>query len=296
MASWFIKVGRQKSKDYQKYIESETPIIMIGFDIYEDVNNFREIDKIKEFYAKNEFSHLNNYSKSRRISQIHKFVSKIKIEDNFFTETDKGIMFAEIISDCRNFEQKNQNENSHQGNFYREVRVIASGISNREFDKDFLRSMRTPATLCKAKDKFEQYFLNFSANIVAAKEIENILEDENSGYYEGKEKQEVANHVWRERNYRVVIEKKLRAPKPLKCEACEFCFVEFYGKVGDGFMECHHLEPIGSRKSESETKPEDVVLLCSNCHRMIHRLMSKRAELVSIEEFRLNCLNLTGHN
>lgn len=53
------------------------------------------------------------------------------------------------------------------------------------------------------------------------------------------------------------------------CCVCGMNFADFYGEDGLGFIEVHHLNPIheGSR----ETKLEDMVSVCSNCHSMLHK-------------------------
>ncbi|MFB2121442.1 HNH endonuclease [Parapedobacter sp. 2B3] len=55
----------------------------------------------------------------------------------------------------------------------------------------------------------------------------------------------------------------------LKCECCNFDFVDFYGQLGMNFIECHHKIHIST--GERITKIEDLALVCSNCHRMLHR-------------------------
>lgn len=62
--------------------------------------------------------------------------------------------------------------------------------------------------------------------------------------------------------------------RPAVCQVCSFDFSEQYGELGKGYIEAHHLQPLGSL-SEGEAvvyRAEDFALLCSNCHRMIHRL------------------------
>ena len=54
------------------------------------------------------------------------------------------------------------------------------------------------------------------------------------------------------------------------CECCEFDFEKTYGAHGRDFIEAHHINPIGKRVDAEETKAKDFVMLCSNCHRMIH--------------------------
>ena len=60
------------------------------------------------------------------------------------------------------------------------------------------------------------------------------------------------------------------------CTVCDFDFGRKYGNHGRGYIEVHHLDPIfekdvkGERQALSEILTR-VVLVCSNCHRMIHR-------------------------
>ena len=55
------------------------------------------------------------------------------------------------------------------------------------------------------------------------------------------------------------------------CMACGFNFGKFYGEIGKGFIEVHHVVPL-SEAGRTETNPEtDLIVLCSNCHRIIHR-------------------------
>jgi 5-methylcytosine-specific restriction protein A len=51
-------------------------------------------------------------------------------------------------------------------------------------------------------------------------------------------------------------------------------FPERYGEIGDGFIEAHHLKPISTLEegiSVDYDVATDFAVLCSNCHRMIHR-------------------------
>lgn len=69
------------------------------------------------------------------------------------------------------------------------------------------------------------------------------------------------------------------------CHACQFDFEKKYGSLGKDYIEVHHRDPLSERaegewSDELKTKVDDVITLCSNCHRMIHR---KRPAL-TIEE------------
>lgn len=62
----------------------------------------------------------------------------------------------------------------------------------------------------------------------------------------------------------------------IKCVACLFDFLDFYGAIGKNYIEIHHVKPILQYGEEEENKflkhaIENVIPTCSNCHRMIHR-------------------------
>lgn len=70
----------------------------------------------------------------------------------------------------------------------------------------------------------------------------------------------------------------------LQCAVCEFDFERHYGARGVGFIEIHHNKPLSSIGEEIVVNPEtDLVPVCSNCHRMIHRSKEK---VLRVEELR----------
>jgi 5-methylcytosine-specific restriction enzyme A len=67
------------------------------------------------------------------------------------------------------------------------------------------------------------------------------------------------------------------------CKACGFDFAKVYGAIGDGFIEVHHITPVSDLGGPVVIDPlVDLVPLCSNCHRMVHR----RDPPVSVHELR----------
>jgi 5-methylcytosine-specific restriction protein A len=70
-----------------------------------------------------------------------------------------------------------------------------------------------------------------------------------------------------ERVKRLALERKRR----LICDLCRFDFAEWYGEIREGFIECHHTRPLSALTRERKTRVSEVALVCSNCHRMIHR-------------------------
>jgi hypothetical protein len=63
----------------------------------------------------------------------------------------------------------------------------------------------------------------------------------------------------------------LAATGRLACEVCGFDFARRYGSLGEGFCEVHHTVPLATLDEEGEVSLRDLVVLCSNCHRMIHK-------------------------
>lgn len=112
----------------------------------------------------------------------------------------------------------------------------------------------------------------FNPNILYDVAHPGIEEDEES-FREGKIKYRL--HRTKERN-RKLIQKvkdnfKRKNNGKLYCQCCSFNFTDKYGAIGDNFIEAHHLVPVSQIDEDHETTPDKIVLLCSNCHRMIHR-------------------------
>lgn len=99
-------------------------------------------------------------------------------------------------------------------------------------------------------------------------------------------------HRTRERDPEIVRKKKADALKlhgKLACEACGFDFAARYGARGEGYIECHHVQPL-SASAERTTRLADLALLCANCHRMIHA----RAPWLSLVELKSLVLTQVG--
>lgn len=69
-----------------------------------------------------------------------------------------------------------------------------------------------------------------------------------------------------------------------RCMACGFDFEAFYGEAGKNYIEVHHTKPLSDIGEEISIDPEkDLVCVCSNCHRIIHK---KKNGVYSLEEVR----------
>lgn len=108
------------------------------------------------------------------------------------------------------------------------------------------------------------------------------------GYQEGEPRRRYVIH--RNRESRLRKQKILQSMRDngghLVCEVpgCGFDFQEKYGVLGNGFAEVHHLNPLSQVSAEGvRNNLNDLAVVCSNCHAMIHRGGECRdmAELIS---------------
>lgn len=80
-------------------------------------------------------------------------------------------------------------------------------------------------------------------------------------------------HLSRERNSELirVVKENAAARGPLVCQVCTFDFSRRYGVIGQGYIEAHHVIPVSELGPGAQTRPEEIALVCANCHRMLHR-------------------------
>lgn len=58
----------------------------------------------------------------------------------------------------------------------------------------------------------------------------------------------------------------------LPCQICGFDFLEFYGVIGAGFAEAHHVVSLAEAPAHGRpVNVNDLIVVCANCHRMLHR-------------------------
>ena len=93
-------------------------------------------------------------------------------------------------------------------------------------------------------------------------------------YLEGEERRLFLLHRSRDVKLRnAKIRDVLEKTGSLRCEVpgCGFDFRRKYGDLGQGFAEVHHLLPLYKLKRSRMNRLQDVAIVCSNCHCMIHR-------------------------
>lgn len=125
------------------------------------------------------------------------------------------------------------------------------------------------------KETEAKYFELIRVTENTVKFDEDFLNEEMDSYTTVEGRKVLRQHYARERDpylIKLAKERFIQKHGRLFCEVCGFDFVEVYGELGKGFIEGHHIVPISELDSSGEiTRVEDIILLCSNCHRMIHR-------------------------
>lgn len=117
--------------------------------------------------------------------------------------------------------------------------------------------------------------------------IEEIIEEDlklqkiEEEFFEGIKKEKYTSFY--ERNLKLRIAAiKLHGTR---CMVCDFDFEEKYGAHGLGYIEVHHLRPVSSLTALTSIDPKkDMAVVCSNCHRMLHR---KRGKVLSLSELKI---------
>jgi predicted restriction endonuclease len=122
---------------------------------------------------------------------------------------------------------------------------------------DVIKSLKTISSVKPAKP-----LQVFDENVIIQEGIKKIVEKE--VYTRSKQLRDFALNYYEEQN-------------GLNCTCCGFNFSDFYGKeIGDDFIEMHHIKPIFLYQGDDLIQTikdaiSNIVPLCSNCHRMIHR-------------------------
>lgn len=139
-------------------------------------------------------------------------------------------------------------------------------------------------------DKFNELLKNTLSMRDEIKQINTVLvpEIELTGE-EGRVVEELRNHKRRERNRKFVSDYKKKYQSITQCPACSIDILDVYKINPIEILELHHILPLSKNitKFNTKLKEEDVVLLCPSCHRVIHKLMSKRnQDKITLEDFK----------
>ena len=114
-----------------------------------------------------------------------------------------------------------------------------------------------------------------------------VTEDISEGeHWDGKKAERIINYVTGEWDTLYERDPNVRRAflrgKQLKCEVCGFDFEKVFGKPGAGYIEVHHKKPVSEGEHITDLN-NDLVMLCSNCHKMIHR---DKDHMLTVEELK----------
>lgn len=209
---------------------------------------------------------------------------------NLYFKLEKGaihsqnpeiITLSEILNKLSIFKNKDKLESFCNPN------SVSLKLSNfLAIDTDYAEGMKSHSRLDKVI--FLEFINNRRLLETVANNIKLAIDDVNpvqklTSLVEDEEEEHIAAkegmvfyrlHKYRERDSLIVAKKKasfMRKNGHLSCELCHFDFEKAYGDAGKGFIECHHKIPLHKLQVQQVTKLDDLLLVCSNCHRMLHR-------------------------
>ncbi len=135
---------------------------------------------------------------------------------------------------------------------------------------------------------FTEFYNNFSQMDLSNASIESTVvadiaaQKNEEEYWEGKKTYRLTNYY--ERNPKLRSAAILAHGRKCMVRGCGFDFEKTYGLHGNGFIEVHHTKPVCTLEGESAVNPiSDMVVVCSNCHRMIHRSREKPLSIGDLE-------------
>ncbi|WNO08451.1 HNH endonuclease [Teredinibacter sp. KSP-S5-2] len=232
----------------------------------------------------------------RPLKDFHQWVNSKDFEGGFLIENPKGInlwlllikwnevngyyvvLFPEDragpIAEIHDF---SSNEDGDCLDWrYRPSKRDGRNDERKEYFEKYFFSLDVVISLPRTLDEVSEFLIeliSLAENRAKADELDPDKPSFRDGFPEGKVKERL--HRSRERNSKLISQVKAEALDrygKLQCECCGFDFEAFYGDLGAEFIEAHHTKPISELKDDGEeTKREDIALVCSNCHRMLHR-------------------------
>jgi len=106
--------------------------------------------------------------------------------------------------------------------------------------------------------------------------------------FEGEKKQKLRKHLSKERDAKFRNAYRKKYSYIVDCPVCKINAKNKYKLTKPNrFLEMHHIEPLKYVDKPRKITESDVSLLCPNCHRAIHRMMSENDEkTISIMDFK----------
>jgi 5-methylcytosine-specific restriction endonuclease McrA len=121
----------------------------------------------------------------------------------------------------------------------------------------------------------------FFADVARAIGRRRRADPQRDDYAHVENRRYVANHIARERSQLLPMQSKLR--DNFTCRICGMQYRDAYGELGAEFAEAHHVVPLGKLKGSTRTRLEDLITVCANCHRMLHRMSGSGGDIPQLK-------------
>lgn len=201
---------------------------------------------------------------------------------------NKKVHFTHLVSPIS--DEVLEDENNPDFKWYREVKLIAmtspiDSLPNAGHYDFFLpnRGLTNPIvnlknriglSVSETQQEIWDLFQPFLCPDLAQQVQLESLPDNVFGEFEGDKI--IKNHItveFTKRSQKLIEIAKSKALEKgnghILCECCGFDFLKKYGDHGVGYIEGHHKLHLSTGMRYSTT--DDIALVCSNCHRMLHR-------------------------
>lgn len=110
-------------------------------------------------------------------------------------------------------------------------------------------------------------------------------EPEEYEFLEGNSVTRAHRHIERSSGLRKAVLKNRLSSGYLICDVCERSNPTGHSEFESAIFEVHHLKPL-SLSGQTVTSARDAALLCANCHRLTHKLISMTGRWVTTEDVR----------
>jgi hypothetical protein len=159
---------------------------------------------------------------------------------------------------------------------YRRAILESYDVSNEHWR--FFYSVYLPNVIRTTKPQAEKKLVREAATFFAdvARNAAGIEMEPDEPYW-SLNRAIVRRHLVRERSSKLADAAKIH--DDYTCRICGFNFGTAYGELGSTFAEAHHVVPLASPKAKEVTTVDDLITVCSNCHRMLHRMAGETGDI-----------------
>lgn len=173
--------------------------------------------------------------------------------------------FLGYVDNKLNKHQKSNTKDGREANVVIQKALGTKLNSNTDLEKKYIKYCKNIGVQPSNYSKRKYWSLTLDNDFIENQELDGE-------FPEGKIVERI--HKGRERSSKAITVAKnnfkIKNGK-LFCQICGFDFEKEYGKLGAGFIEAHHIIPVSEMNENHKTQPNEIAMLCSNCHRMVHK-------------------------